>query len=63
MAVNPVSGKVYVSNTEARNDDALRGPGIFAGHTVRGAALPEPHHRARPAGSVAPRHLNKHIDY
>ena len=36
MAVNPVSGKVYVSNTEASQRDALRGPGIFAGHTVRG---------------------------
>ena len=36
MAVNPVSGKVYVSNTEARNECASRARAIFAGHTVRG---------------------------
>jgi YVTN family beta-propeller protein len=63
MAVNPVSGKVYVSNTEARNDDRLEGPGIFAGHSLRGHL-----HESRitvldPAGGVTPRHLNKHIDF
>jgi DNA-binding beta-propeller fold protein YncE len=62
MAVNPVSGKVYVSNTEARNDLRFEGPGVFAGTTLRGHL-----HESRitvlsPAG-VAPRHLNKHIDY
>ncbi len=36
MVVNPVNGKVYVANTEANNDGALRGPGIFAGHSLRG---------------------------
>ena len=36
MAVNPVSGKVYVSNTDASNVNRFEGPGIFAGHTVRG---------------------------
>ncbi|MFP2906222.1 YncE family protein, partial [Pyxidicoccus sp. 3LFB2] len=35
MAVNPVSGKVYVSNTEARNDLRFEGPGTFAGTTLR----------------------------
>jgi len=30
MAVNPVSGKVYVSNTDAQNDTRFEGPGIFA---------------------------------
>ncbi|WP_437489043.1 hypothetical protein WME75_09950 [Sorangium sp. So ce1014] len=63
MAVNPVSGKVYVSNTEAGNEKRFEGPGIFAGQTVRGHL-----HESRitvlgPAGSVTPRHLNKHIDY
>ncbi|MGK3987047.1 hypothetical protein WME99_28670 [Sorangium sp. So ce136] len=62
MAVNPVSGKVYVSNTEARNDLRFEGPGTFAGETLRGHL-----HESRitvlsPTG-VAPRHLNKHIDY
>jgi DNA-binding beta-propeller fold protein YncE len=63
MAVNPVSGKVYVSNTEARNDLRFEGPGTFAGTTLRGHL-----HESRitvlgAAGSVSPRHLNKHINY
>lgn len=36
MAVNPVNGKVYVANTEANNADRFEGPGIFAGHSLRG---------------------------
>jgi len=63
MVVNPVNGKVYVSNTEADNEKRFEGPGTFAGHSVRGHL-----HESRitvlgPAGSVAPRHLNKHINY
>ncbi|HKV09898.1 MAG TPA: hypothetical protein VJ725_17285 [Thermoanaerobaculia bacterium] len=63
MVVNPVNGKVYVSNTEAGNEKRFEGPGTFAGHSIRGHL-----HESRitvlgPAGSVAPRHLNKHIDY
>ncbi|MFY9824110.1 MAG: beta-propeller fold lactonase family protein [Thermoanaerobaculia bacterium] len=66
MAVNPVNGKVYVANTEANNADRFEGPGTFAGHSLRGHL-----HESRitvlsPGGStprVAPRHLNKHIDY
>jgi YVTN family beta-propeller protein len=63
MAVNPVSGKVYVTNGDARNEVRFEGPG-GGGSTVRGHL-----HEARitildPAtGSVTPRHLNKHIDY
>ncbi len=62
MAVNPVNGKVYVSNTEARNDLRFEGAGLFFGPTLRGHL-----HESRitvlsPAG-VTPRHLNKHIDY
>ncbi|HTQ81232.1 MAG TPA: hypothetical protein VMM92_14635 [Thermoanaerobaculia bacterium] len=63
MTVNPVNGKVYVANTEANNADRFEGPGIFAGHSLRGHL-----HESRitvltPGGGVAPRHLNKHIDY
>jgi YVTN family beta-propeller protein len=64
MAVNPSSGLLYVSNTEARNERRFEGPGIFAGHTVRGhlqearITVVDPRN-----GSVNARHLNKHIDY
>jgi DNA-binding beta-propeller fold protein YncE len=64
MAVNPVSGKVYVSNTEARNEERFEGPGTFAGHSLRGHL-----HESRitvlggTSPFVAHRHLNKHIDY
>ncbi|KYF84154.1 hypothetical protein BE17_34435 [Sorangium cellulosum] len=62
MVVNPVNGKVYVSNTDANNAERFEGPGLFAGHSVRGHL-----HESRitvlgPSG-VVPRHLNKHIDY
>ena len=68
MAVNPVSGAVYVTNTEARNLTRFEGPGEHGGSTVQGRL-----HEARVtvlrraeeggASSVRPRHLNKHIDY
>ncbi len=63
MVVNPVSGKVYVSNTEADNEKRFEGPGTFAGHSIRGHL-----HESRitvlgQGGSVTPRHLNKHINY
>ncbi|HEX8113611.1 MAG TPA: beta-propeller fold lactonase family protein, partial [Kofleriaceae bacterium] len=70
MAVNPVSGKLYVANTDARND--VR----FEGHNASGPAQGAPAGSVRghfaesritaidPAtGAVTPRHLNKHIDY
>ncbi|WP_437493968.1 hypothetical protein WME75_21570 [Sorangium sp. So ce1014] len=64
MAVNPVNGRVYVANTEAFNEQRFEGAGVFAGHSVRGRFN---HNRITvldPAtGGVAPRHLNKHIDY
>jgi hypothetical protein len=62
MAVNPVNGKVYVSNTEARNDLRLEGPGTFNGITLRGH-LAESRITVLSSTGVAPRHLNKHIDY
>ena len=36
MAVNPVTGHLYVSNTEPINNVRFEGPGIYAGHTVQG---------------------------
>jgi len=73
MAVNPVSGKVYVSNTEAFNEVRFEGPGTYV--TDNGfKPLGEPAsvvghlHEARISiidglGNVTSRHLNKHIDY
>jgi DNA-binding beta-propeller fold protein YncE len=59
MLVNPANGRLYVSNTEARNEVRFEGPGTFA-TTVRGHL-----HEARitviDGGTVTPRHLNKHI--
>jgi YVTN family beta-propeller protein len=73
MAVNPVSGKVYVSNTEARNEVRFEGSGTFVtagGFKPPGeaASVIGHQHEARIsvldlAGNVTPRHLNKHIDY
>jgi YVTN family beta-propeller protein len=70
MAVNPVNGKIYVTNTEAHNEVRFEGPGTFAA-TVPGAPSPTTvrgHlHEARitvlDGANVLPRHLNKHIDY
>jgi DNA-binding beta-propeller fold protein YncE len=60
MAVNPVSGVVYVTNTEANNFDRFEG---FGPTNLRGEL-----HKARisilsGASTVVTRHLNKHIDY
>jgi DNA-binding beta-propeller fold protein YncE len=69
MAVNPVNGKVYVANTDANNADRFEGPGTFAGHSLRGhlhesrITVLSPDGGASGAPRVAPRHLNKHIDY
>jgi YVTN family beta-propeller protein len=62
MVTNPVSGKVYVTNTEARNEVRFEGPGTFAGSSVRGH-LHEARITVLDGANVVPRHLNKHIDY
>ena len=62
MAVNPVSGALYVSNTDAINNVRFEGPGVFGGHTVQGH-LAESRITVISNGTVAPRHLNKHINY
>ncbi|MEK8085913.1 hypothetical protein WNB94_05825 [Aquabacterium sp. A3] len=62
MVTNPVSGKLYVSNTEANNMTRFEGPGQHGGSTVQGKiALSRITVIAN--GQVQPRHLNKHIDY
>ncbi len=63
MAVNPVSGKVYVSNTEARNEHRFEGHNTSGGTgSVRGH-IAESRITVLDGASVTPRHLNKHIDY
>src|SRR5581483_4373032 len=63
MAVNPVSGKVYVSNTDARNEVRFEGPGLAFGSTTVQGHLHEARITVLDGASVLPRHLNKHIDY
>ncbi len=63
MAVNPASGRVYVSNTEAHNDESFEGPGVFAGHSVRGRFADNRVSVLGPSGAVTTRDLDKHIDY
>ena len=62
MATNPVSGTLYVSNTDAVNNVRFEGPGIYGGHTVQGH-LAEARITVIAGSTVSPRHLNKHIDY
>ena len=61
MIVNPQNGRVYVTNTEARNHVRFEGAGEFAETTVRGAAVDS---RITVLDSLGahPRQLNKHID-
>ena len=62
MATNPVTGNVYVSNTDSINNVRFEGPGIFGGHTVQGH-LAEARITVIAGTAVSPRRLNKHIDY
>ncbi len=61
VASNPVTGAVYVSNTEARNRVRFEGPGTAAS-TVRGHIV---EHRISVAreGAVTVNHLNPHVDF
>lgn len=69
MAVNPVSGKVYVANTEAVNHIRFEGSRPDSGVASNYSTVQGHQHETRisvidPAsGDVLPRHLNKHIDY
>jgi DNA-binding beta-propeller fold protein YncE len=62
MVTNPVSGNLYVSNTDAVNNVRFAGPGIYAGHTVQGH-LAEARVTVISGSAVTPIHLNKHINY
>ncbi len=62
MAANPATGTLYVTNTDAVNNVRFEGPGTFAGHTVQGH-LAEARITVISGSNVAPRHLNKHLDY
>jgi DNA-binding beta-propeller fold protein YncE len=70
MVVNPVSGHVYVANTDAQNDVRFEGTGVFSAMfkpitepaSVRGH-LAESRITVLDSSTVTPRHLNKHIDY
>ncbi len=70
MATNPVSGKVYVANLDAKNQVRFEGEGVYAAGfkpmgepaSVRGH-LAESRITVLDGASVLPRHLNKHIDY
>lgn len=63
MAVNPVNGKVYVSNLDALNEKRFEGHNNFGGTgSVRGH-LAESHITVIDGTSAQPRHLNKHINY
>ncbi len=59
MAVNPVNGKLYVSNQEARNDFRFEGPGT-RGTTVNGHFV-DARITVVDGNNVLPRNLNKHI--
>ena len=55
MATNPVTGKLYVSNTEAVNKVRFEGPGSVRRPHRAGPPRRDPHHRHRGRDSVTPR--------
>jgi len=64
MAVNPVSGRLYVTNTELPNEVLFEGPGDHGGSTVQGRlSLSRISVLNTGTGAVDPQHLNQHIDY
>lgn len=64
MVINPKSGELYVSNTEANNATRFEGAGTFAGSTVQGDIARSRITTINPlAQTVKPRLLNRHINY
>jgi hypothetical protein len=71
MAVHPKTGKIFVSNTDARNSVRFEGPGAgvaqdggFASTSVRGHVAESRITVLDPGThTVKPVHLNAHIDY
>ncbi len=70
MIVNPSNGKLYVSNTEAKNQTRFEGPGTVASGvkpggepaTVQGN-LAQSRVTVLDGSNVNVRHLNKHLNY
>ncbi len=64
MAVNPVTGKLYVTNTESPNHIRFEGAGDHGGSTVQGRLSETRITVIDPTlATVSPRHINQHIDY
>jgi len=64
LVVNPVTGKVYVTNTESPNEVNFEGPGIHGNTTVQGHLSESRITVLNPANQgVDTQHLNQHIDY
>lgn len=69
MAVNPVTGMLYVANTEARNEVRFEGSRPTSGPGSAVSTVQGHLHETRISiidpgtSSVLSRHLNKHIDY
>jgi DNA-binding beta-propeller fold protein YncE len=64
MAVNPSSGKVYVTNTESPNEVRFEGPGLHGASTVQGNLSQTRVTVLDPLGpSQDVQHLNQHINY
>ena len=61
MAVNPATGRLYVSNTDARNEVRFEGPGVLAGSSLRGRPVDNRITILDPAG-VRARTLNPHVE-
>lgn len=62
MAVHPRTGDVFVTNTDSNNAERFEGPGLLAGHSVRGNISESRISILGSNGSVTHRMLNKHID-
>lgn len=64
MAINPVSGKIYVTNMESPNEVMFEGAGDHGGSTVQGRLSLSQVTVLDPTGpSIDIQHLNQHIDY
>lgn len=63
MAVNPQNGKVYISNTDARNEVRFEGTRTTTTNTTVNGHLHEARITILDGSNVIPRHINNHIDY
>ena len=63
MAVNPQTGKLYVSNTDAQNHVRFTGEEIHSASTTIRGHLAESRISVIDGTTVTPIHLNKHIDF